>query len=110
MTAKQTENLVRALARLGVTYVKTSEIEVHLSANSDAHSDPIVEQVETSLPRSPLQTPQATVASPPQPKEGEKSDKEIPHTIEELASLLKLSDKDLLDRLFPDATQEEVEE
>jgi hypothetical protein len=35
---------------------------------------------------------------------------EIEHKVEELTSLLKLSDADLVDRLFPDAQQEDEDE
>lgn len=34
----------------------------------------------------------------------EKEDKEIVHKVQELTSLLKLGDKELVDRLFPDHT------
>jgi hypothetical protein len=46
---------------------------------------------------------------PAAPESTEKT--EIPHVVEDLISVMKLNDKDLVDRLFPDTeTKEEVDE
>lgn len=81
MTLEETKELVKTLRELGVTHYKTSEIELNL------------------LPEPPKAEPKflPTVESNEEPQE-------IKHKVEELTSLLKLSDKDLIDRLFPDHT------
>lgn len=78
MTPKEIKRLVKTLRAAGVTHYKNDLIELDLG---------------------PL---------PPPAKVGPetKEETQIPHVVEELVSVMKLSDNELVDRLFPD-TQEE---
>ncbi len=79
MEPKKIKALVKLLRAQGVTHYKTPELELNLG--------PVVSR-ETKV----------------KVKDEESKDKEIPHKVVELTSLLKLDDVGLLDRLFPDHT------
>lgn len=87
MTPKEIKTLIKTLRESGVTHYKSKDLELNLT--------PILEVV----PRETIK-PKAKVSV----ENGEDESKEIIHKVEELTSLLKLSDKDLVDRLFPDHT------
>jgi hypothetical protein len=80
MNAIEIKELIKTLRECGVTHYKTAEIELDLGP-----------------------APIAIDAPAPAPSP------EILHKVEELTSLLKLSDVDLVDRMFPD-TQKEAED
>lgn len=105
MTYPSTEKLLKLLKAYGVTHFKSLEIEIQM----DLGKAPTVDGA--TVPRGAInhavsqwgyqqasQTPPSTSASAP-PVE-----MEIPHHVNEVAKLLKLSDEDLVDRLFPDHT------
>jgi hypothetical protein len=86
----------------GVSYYKSTEVEIKCDLGVPSVSAPVVGTPPVSVldakntigvidPKGP-----ATAASAP-PVE-----MEIPHHVNEVAALLKLSDNDLVDRLFPD--------
>lgn len=75
MTTKEVKKLVRELRKLGVTQYKTPEIELSLGP-----PPPRVEKIDS--------TPA-----------------EIPHVIQDLVSIMKLSDGELVDRLFPEQVE-----
>jgi hypothetical protein len=77
MTVEETKALIKTLRECGVTRYKTPEIELDLGP----------EPIKLDAPS-------------PAPVE-------IVHKVEERTSLLKLSDSDLVDRLFPDHTNNE---
>lgn len=72
MTLQEFKELVGTLRSMGVTHYKTPELELNLEP-----------------------TP------PPQPLAVDQPEK-IPHVIEELTSLFKMSDNDFAKRIFPD--------
>ncbi len=78
MTIEETKELIKTLRECGVTRYKTTDIELDLGPAPAINID----------------------APAPAPVE-------IKHKVEELTSLLKLSDTDLVDRLFPDHTNNE---
>lgn len=79
MSPKEIKTLIKTLRAAGITHYKTPELELKI--------DPIE-------PRRRMRTKPT-------------DESEIKHKVEELTSLLKLSDQDLVDRLFPDHTLEE---
>ncbi len=79
MTPKEIKTLIKTLRAAGVMHYKTPELELKL--------DPI--------------EPRKRARSKPT------DESEIKHKAEELTSLLKLSDQDLVDRMFPDYTTED---
>lgn len=89
MTPKETKALIKALKDAGVIHFKSGDFEVTLAAN--------LEQKIVAEPAliTPIDAPVA-------------EDDPIKHKVEEMVSLLKLSDHDLVDRLFPDTQQEEA--
>lgn len=79
MNPKEIKALIKTLRAAGITHYKTPELELTL--------DPI--------------EPKRRLRAKPD------ESKEIEHKVEELSSLLKLSDTELVDRMFPDYTTEE---
>ncbi len=86
MNAREIKALVKLLRAQGVTHYKQGDVELTLG-------------VKEVVPR---ETPRRVKA------ELVKESNEIVHKNEELKSVMKLSDTELLDRLFPD-TQDEDE-
>ncbi len=92
MNLKSTEKLLKLLRAHGVTHFKSHEVELNIGAphteSLDAMSPvPSAERVETK-------GPEHGGAIPP-------VENPIPHHLNEVRSLLKLSDEDLVDQLFP---------
>jgi hypothetical protein len=82
MSPKEIKALVKTLRSLGVTHYKTADIDLLIT------------------PEKPV------VAKAKSKKLLEKEEKEIKHKIEEMTSLMKMGDVELIDRLFPDHQQE----
>lgn len=80
MTPAEIKDLVQTLRDCGVIHYKSGDVELELG---------------------PVPVVMAPV-SQPKPQESN----EIIHKVVEMTSLLKLDDKDLVDRLFPDHTEE----
>lgn len=91
MTPKEIKTLVKALKAAGVTHYKTAELELNL-ATSQSFASPNVSRETKKAPKAQL------------PLLTHEEEKPIEHKVVELTSLLKLSDTDLVDRLFPDHT------
>jgi hypothetical protein len=83
MNAQELKSLIRTLRAAGVTRYKTPELELDLS---------------------PLETVRRRHRST-QPDESE----EIEHKVQEMSSLMKLDDNQLLDRLFPEPKEDDSE-
>jgi len=99
------------MAKLGVTHIKTPLIEASIAPNSRQDALQSIPEPE-GIPQPPP-TPQQSIVGAPSPIKGapeNRADPEIPHSVEELASLMKLSDQELLDRLIPDSTPDNKEE
>ncbi len=97
MNAKEIKALVKALRANGVTRYKGPDIELDLA--------PIVSRETEDL--KPWHNPSRytrRISKDIPEEEGNLEPTEIKHVVEEVTSLLKLSDKDLVDRLFPDHT------
>lgn len=86
LTPKEIKALVKTLRAAGVLQFKTPDIELSLA--------PII---VPELVKEPVARPIPLDTSA-------EEEKPIEHKVVELTSLLKLSDKDLVDRLFPDYT------
>ena len=90
MTIAEIEQLIRLLKTSGVKSFKSKDIKLEFEPmNALAARAPD----STNKPAPPLQ------AIPPVTEE-------IIHHANEVASLLRLNDEDLVDKLFPDYTQE----
>ncbi len=99
MTPGEFREFARAMREFGLSHVKMGDVEI--SMGSDA-----VTSISNSLPNgdtlsikngSPAYS-SSTIPMQPDPVE---------HKVEQLQSLLKLNDTDLVDQLFPDHTQDE---
>lgn len=88
---KNLREVIHVLKEYGVTYFKSDEMELKLDVTA---------QEDGKIP-----FPLAQSTSVPIKKD---EDPEIKHKVDELTSLLRLGDEDLVDRLFPDYTKEEV--
>ena len=110
MTPKELEKLVNSLRSHGVSYLKTPNLEVHLTGNQPQAQKEVKEKPLTptnsrvDLPPSDAKV--SDFADAPKTSEGPEN---IPHKVQELTSIMKLSDRDLLDRLFPEPTKDEQE-
>jgi hypothetical protein len=90
---KNLRDVCEVLREFNVGYFKTSEIELTMSLSALANK---ISAPNNSQPKDPEVSPE--------------EEKEIKHKVEELTSLMRLSDTDLVDRLFPDHTQDQDEE
>ncbi len=79
MTVDEIKALVETLRSCGITHYKAGDIELDLGPA------PIIEVAKPIIP--------------------DEASNEIIHKVVEMTSLLKLDDRDLVDRLFPDHTQ-----
>lgn len=82
---KNLRDVLATLQAYGVNHFKSSDFEVSLNAQPQPHI-PVKEQVSEEKPEL---TP------------------EIKHVVDEFTSVMKLSDNDLVDRLFPMEEDEE---
>lgn len=99
MSPKEIKALVKMLRMCGVTRYKTPELELDLAGSTQGESTSLLTKTRSvrSGPGQPL-VPRETA-----------EDKPIEHKVVEMTSLLKLSDQDLVDRLFPDHTEDAEE-
>ncbi len=91
MSPKKIERLIRTMREQGVEYIKTPEMEIRLREGFAA-------KVVTVPQEKIVEAPRPMAAVPP-------AETDIPHHENQVAKLLKLSDEDLVDKLFPDYTQ-----
>lgn len=92
MTIKNTDRFLKMLRAHGVSQFKSLEIEVSFANVSvPASVDSYVRTIDKSVKK---KAPSSQAAPPAKSK--------IPHHVNEVAALLKLSDADLVDRMFPD--------
>lgn len=101
MTLKSTERLLQLLRAYGVSHFKSPEIELRIDAPPSSNSLIAV--------GSPSLVPQTGTKSPPNAAAAPPVDMEIPHHINEVKKLLKLSDDDLVEALFPEPKPEKAE-
>ena len=91
MNSKQLRALAKVMKDYGITHVKTDALELSMPC--------------IAAPATPVPTRAATIP-PDAPAAGMEP---ISHKIEELTSLMKLDDVSLVDKLFPDHTEETQE-
>jgi hypothetical protein len=85
MSPKEIKSLIKTLRAAGCNYYKNGDLELHLG--------PVPQkQKEKSLP---------SVKSAPLENSTVDQSPEIPHVVQEMTSLMKMSDSDLVERLFP---------
>ena len=89
MDPKELKKLIKTLRSLGITHYKNGNVELTLAP------------LEVVVPPKPVEKP--VEISP-------EEEKEIKHKVEELTSIMKLGDVELLDRLFPDHTEYEAQD
>lgn len=102
MSPKKLERLIRTMREQGVDYLKAPEIEIRFR---DKPMD-----AQLARPSTPHTPAPVRVVSVPAPPTGAAippvDDSGIPHHTNEVKNLLRLSDEDLVDKLFPDYTQQ----
>lgn len=97
MNIQDTESLMVLMRKHGVSYFKSTEVEIKIDSQVQSSVVPILGDIPTPSVNVPRGTsgPQTAAAAPP-------VDMDIPHHDNEVAKLLRLSDEDLVDRLFPE--------
>lgn len=93
MTPGEIREIATIMKQFGMTHLKTSHVEMSMPAQSFSDLSP--KQEPGPIPHK-TDTP---------PEEAEK----IEHKVVELAGLMKLSDNELVDRLFPEPKEDEEE-
>lgn len=88
---KNLKDVCAVLKEYGVTYFKSGDMELMLS-KSDAVVKPVVATPVTSASNPLVDAPE-----------------DIKHKVEELTSIMKMGDVELIDRLFPEPIQDEGE-
>lgn len=83
MTPGEFKKIVQTMKSYGVSYVKMDNAEIKMTD----HAHPVAHEV------TPFDSPVADDADP------------IKHKVEQMTSLMKLSDTELVDQLFPDHTE-----
>lgn len=94
MTPEELMAIMKVASLTDSVYIKTDYLELRRGTLQHAQSVP--EKLD-----SPIESTQTPVASDPEPPLDPEKEKEIAHKIEEMDSLMKVSDADLIDRLFP---------
>lgn len=100
MNANDIRHIAESMRTWGITHLKTNEIEMSCPALTPAPSAPeMVEKVQPLSPESPLSEGQPV----------SRDEDVIKHRIEAMTSLMKLDDAQLVDALFPEPKEPEVE-
>jgi hypothetical protein len=95
MTSKQIEKVFELMQRYGVQYFKNTELEIHLGNTPLKNQSvaPVADVADVTASNDVADIPPQAI--PP-------TEDNTPHHPNEVTSLLKLSDEDLVDKLFPD--------
>ncbi len=98
MTAKQMAELIGVLRASGVEHFKSADMEIRFAP---AQANHVTDKPSYPSPNAAVAStsPGTAAAAPP-------VEMKIPHHVNEVAKLLKLSDNDLVDRMFPDHSPE----
>lgn len=94
MNAKELKAIAFTMRSFGVTHLKTNEYELTVS----------LEQLDHKASKRQYNRKPVPVDAP-----APEDDDIIQHKIEQLTSVMKLNDNDLVDALFPDHTQQDEE-
>ncbi len=95
MNLKRIESLLKLLRANNVSHFKSLEIEVRIDVAKLPDQPPIVTLPGEVQIKAAAVAPITAAAAPP-------VEMEIPHHVNEVNKLLKLSDEDLVEKLFPD--------
>lgn len=98
MNPHKAEKLFLLMKQHGVEYFKTLELEIRMGVEIG----PVKEPLE------PVKAPPKAPRKVPAPQSVPPVEQAIPHHVNEVKNLLKLNDNDLVDKLFPDYTQESL--
>lgn len=98
MKIEKIERLLALLKREGVSHFKYAEIEIRLETHGVSSS------TARSSPELVLTNPQETKTAASAPP----VEITIPHHVNEVTSLLRLKDEDLVEKLFPDYSQRDL--
>lgn len=101
MTIKEIENLIQILRTNGVKYFKSDEVEIKLEAVVPATTQVVASVSPESRPEDPRKQKQENRTLGDVPIK----EMQIPHQINEMVSVLKMSPEDLVDKLFPEGVQ-----
>lgn len=104
MSPKKIERLIRTLREQGVEYIKTPEFEIRL--HERVPGSVVVDSVIHPARAPSVPEPRPIIASVTPDAAIPPVENTIPHHENQVAKLLRLSDEDLVDKLFPDYTQE----
>lgn len=104
MNVTSAERLIKALRAAGVTYFKSEEFEVRFGAVESQTKNAGGSEVKKQVPI-PMSESLPQQFSPPvkQDNAGDVPTKEmkIPHQLNEMVSVLKMNDEQLVDMIFP---------
>lgn len=103
MTSGELKELLALMREFGVTRYKAKGIDLRLELRPGDIVNPL------NLPKEPLKYVSRETTQAPISESEASPTEEITHKVVEMTSLLKLSDQELVDRLFPDHTQDEAE-
>ncbi len=93
MNPQKIEKIFSLMKQFGVEHFKHEDLEIKMAGQG----------TETARIELPSFTKSAPIA--PEPQAIPPVESKIPHHVNEVADLLKLSDEDLVDKLFPDYSQ-----
>jgi hypothetical protein len=96
MTPKQIRELAETMRDCGISHLKFKDLEMSCQAGARPSIAPEVEKVSF------VPSPVASIQDPPVEAGPPLEEEEVPHNVQQLASLLKLSDIELVDQLFPE--------
>lgn len=109
MTLQTTQRLLQILRANGVNYFKSTDVEIRIGALETPPAAALVGP-EPTTPIVPRGT--GPVASEQRVNDSSRSlgdvpakEMKIPHQLTEVVSLLKMSDEQLVDKLFPEGAQ-----
>lgn len=94
MNIEKAEKLFSLMKQFGVEHFKTDKLEIKMSHNASGEKT-IVPKVEVPQIKAKGKKVPPSQAAPP-------VENVIPHHVNEAAKLLRLSDNDLVDKLFPE--------
>lgn len=94
MTPGEFKRFAKTMRDFGISHFKMGDVEINMG------QDILKETIADKVPTSEVAGSNPALAATPE------EDNIIKHKVEQLESLMKLSDMELVDELFPDETQE----
>jgi hypothetical protein len=100
VTPQEVMDIMKTASLTDVTYLKWGDLELHRGDLKEKIAYPLVESdpAHAAVVQSESKI---TPPNPPEQKLSPEEEKEIKHKVEEMTSLMKIGDNDLIDRLFP---------